>query len=58
MEDPSVRQLWQGPQRRATLRDVKNEGTTGDVYQNKGDGDKMSSEKQDFCTKMHQLRDN
>jgi hypothetical protein len=26
-----------------TLRDVKNEGTTGDVHENKGDDDKMSS---------------
>jgi hypothetical protein len=41
-----------------TLRDVKNEGTTGDVYENKGDGDTMSSQKQGFYTKMHPLRDN
>jgi hypothetical protein len=40
-----------------TLRDVKNEGTTGDVYENKGDGDRMSSEKHGFYTKMHKLRE-
>ncbi|MGA3327231.1 MAG: hypothetical protein ABSF45_22445 [Terriglobia bacterium] len=27
-----------------TLRDVRNEGTTGDVHENKGNGDKMSGE--------------
>jgi hypothetical protein len=40
-----------------TLRDVKNEGTSGDVYENKGDGDKMSSEKHGFYTKMHSWRE-
>jgi hypothetical protein len=55
LEDSSLRQLW-----RLTnmlfrvrngalgLRDVKNEGTTGDVHENKSDGDKMSGEKQGF----------
>ena len=28
-----------------TRRDVKNEGRTGYVYENKGNGDKMSDEK-------------
>jgi hypothetical protein len=41
-----------------TLRDVRNEGTTGDVHENTGDGDKMSSEKHGFYTKMHPLRPN
>jgi hypothetical protein len=27
------------------LRDVRNEGTTGDVHESKGDGDKLSTEK-------------
>jgi len=27
-----------------SLRDVKNEGTSGDVHENTGDDDKMSSE--------------
>jgi len=38
-----------------TLRDVRNEGTSGDVHENKGDDDKMSSEKHGFYTKMPQL---
>jgi len=41
-----------------TRRDVKNEGTSGDVYENKGDDDNMSSEKHDHFTKIHQLRGN
>jgi hypothetical protein len=40
-----------------TRRDVKNEGTSGDVYENNGNDDKMSSEKHDFHTKMHPLRE-
>ena len=41
-----------------SLRDVKNEDRPGYVHENKGDGDKMSSEKHGFYTKMHQSRDN
>jgi hypothetical protein len=41
-----------------TLRDVKNEDRPGDVYENTGDGDKMSGEKTGFYTKIHSLRDN
>jgi hypothetical protein len=37
-------------------KDVKNEGTSGDVYENKGEADKMSIEKHAFYTKMHPLR--
>jgi hypothetical protein len=55
MEDSSLRQLWRLMNMLfrvrnggLTLRDVKNETTTGDVYENKGDDDKMSSEKQGF----------
>jgi hypothetical protein len=65
MEDSSLRQLWRltnvlfwARNGALTLRDVKNEGTSGDVYENKGDDDKMSSEKHAFYTKMHQLRTN
>jgi hypothetical protein len=47
----------QGRKRGTDLRDVKNEGTSGDVYENKGDGDKMSVAKQDFYVNMHELRD-
>ncbi len=49
IEDSRLRPWWRlthalikvrnGP---LTHRDVKNEGTSGDVYENKGDGDKMS----------------
>ena len=38
-----------------TLRDVKNEDRPGYVPENKGDGDKMSSEKHGFYTRMHEL---
>jgi hypothetical protein len=41
--------------RALTLRDVKNEGRPGYVYENTGNDDKMSSEKNGFCTKMHPL---
>ncbi len=55
LEDSNLRQLWRltnlllrlrngGP----TLRDVKNEATSGDVYENKGEHDKMSGENDDF----------
>ena len=40
-----------------TLRDVKNEDRTGNVYENTGDDDKMSGEKTGFYTKMHPLRE-
>jgi hypothetical protein len=46
---------WQGT---LTLRDVKNEGRSGYVYENTGNDDKMSSYKTGFYTKMHPLRDN
>jgi hypothetical protein len=55
MEDFSLRELWRLTNMLfrvrnggLTLRDVKNEATTGDVHENTGDGDKMSSEKQAF----------
>jgi len=38
-------------------RDVKNETTSGDVYENAGGDDKMSCAKQGFFTKMHQSHD-
>jgi hypothetical protein len=51
-EDSSLRQLWRLTNMLfrvrnggLALRDVRNEGTSGDVYENKGDSDKMSSEK-------------
>jgi hypothetical protein len=37
-------------------RDVKNEGTSGDVYENKGKHGKMSVKKHAICTKMHESR--
>ena len=49
MEDSNLRQLWRLTNvlfkvrnGGLTLRDVKNEGTSGDVYENKGEDDKMS----------------
>jgi hypothetical protein len=42
---------------RRTLRDVRNEATTADMYENTGDGDKMSGEKQGFYMGTRQLRD-
>ena len=36
-----------------TLRDVKNEGRSGYVYENTGDDDKMSGENTGFYMKMH-----
>jgi hypothetical protein len=36
-----------------TLRDVKNETTSGDVHENKGEIDKMSSKKHAFYMKIH-----
>jgi hypothetical protein len=51
LEDSSLRQLWRLTNMllrvrngAVTLRDVKNETTSGDVHENKGDGDKMSGE--------------
>ena|SRR5208282_1633633 len=40
-----------------TLRDVRNEGTSGDVHQNKGDGTNCLAKDRAFYTKMHQLSD-
>ncbi len=64
MEDPNFYQFWRVAKaltkvrnRALILRDVKNEGTTGDVYENKGDDDKMSCENPSLCTKMHELGD-
>ena len=41
-----------------THRDVKNEGTSGDVYENKGRATKCTHINTAFYTKMHELRDN
>jgi len=43
---------------RITQRDVKNEGTSGDVYENKGEHDKMAYNPSAFWQKMHCFRDN
>jgi hypothetical protein len=40
-----------------THRDVKNEGTSGDVYENKGAHDTMPDNKSRFWHKMHKFRD-
>ncbi len=39
-------------------RDGKNEATSGDVYENTHNDDRMSSDKTGVYTKMHQLHDN
>jgi hypothetical protein len=41
-----------------TPRDVKNEGTSGDVYENKGRETKCTHINTAFYTKIHQFRDN
>ena len=41
-----------------THRDVKNEGTSGDVYENKGRETKCTHINTAFYTKMHEFRDN
>jgi len=53
MEDSSLRQLWRLTNMlfrvrsgALTLRDVKNEDRSGYVYENKGESDIMSCEKQ------------
>src|ERR1039457_7486705 len=39
-----------------THRDVKNEGTSGDVYENKGRETKCTHINTAFCKKMHQFQ--
>ena len=62
MKDPNFHPLWRlaktltkVPNGTLTLRDVKNGTTSGDVYENKGGGDKMSCEKPPLYTKIHEL---
>jgi hypothetical protein len=60
LEYSSLRQLW-----RLTLikvrngalthKDVKNEGTSGDVYENKGVDDIMSGNRADFLAENSQI---
>jgi hypothetical protein len=38
----------------STPKGVKNEGTSGDVYENKGEYDKMPGKKPALFTKMHE----
>jgi hypothetical protein len=40
---------------RITQKDVKNEGTSGDVYENKGDGDKMDDNRDGFLSDNAQI---
>jgi len=65
MEDSSLRQLWRLPNtlikvrnRALTHKDVKNEGTSGDVHENKGVSDKMYGYLPGFWPKIHRFRDN
>ena len=37
------------------LRDVKNEGTSGDVYENKGPYDNLPDTKGDICARLHAI---
>ena len=40
---------------KATQRDVKNEGTSGDVYENKGEDDKIADNPWSFLAKNVQI---
>jgi hypothetical protein len=62
MEDSSLRQLWRLTNvlfkvRNGALthRDVKNEGTSGDVYENKGAGDIMSGNQDGFLAENAEI---
>jgi hypothetical protein len=62
MEDSSLRQLWRLTNTLVKVRngalahkDVKNEGTSGDVYENKGEGDKMYGYLQGFLAENTQI---
>jgi hypothetical protein len=62
MEDSSLRQLWRLTNvlfkvRNGALthKDVKNEGTSGDVYENKGASDTMAENKRDFLAENAQI---
>jgi hypothetical protein len=62
MEDSSLRQLWRLPNvlfkvRNGALthRDVKNEGTSGDVYENKGADDIMSGNRDGFLAENAEI---
>jgi hypothetical protein len=47
--------VWAGA---LTRRDVRNEATTGDMYENTSEWDKMSIEKHGLYTKLHRLTHN
>ena len=62
MEDSSLRQLWRLTNvlfkvRNGALihKDVKNEGTSGDVYENKGVNDTMPENQSDFLAENAQI---
>jgi len=40
---------------RAPLKDVKNEGRSGNVYENKGQDDKLPDTKDDICAWLHAI---
>ena len=61
-EDSSLRQLWRLTNvlfkvRNGALihKDVKNEGTSGDVYENKGMSDTMPENQSDFLAENAQI---
>ncbi len=62
MTDSRLRQLWwltntliKVRKGALTHKDVKNEGTSGDVYENKGAGDIMSGNRADFLAENSQI---
>jgi hypothetical protein len=62
MTNSRLRQLWRLTNtlievRKGALthKDVKNEGTSGDVYENKGAGDIMSGNGADFLAENSQI---
>ena len=57
VEDSGLHQMWgltyaliKVRNGALTHKDVKNEGTSGDVYENKGESDKMDDNRDDFVT--------
>ncbi len=62
MEDSRLRQLWRLTSvlfkvrnGALTYRDVKNEDRPGDVYENKGAGDKMDDNRMGFLAENTQI---
>jgi hypothetical protein len=65
VEGSNPRPLWRlrptSTQQKVTIgapppqKDVKNEGTSGDVYENKGSNDKMPEKMSGFCARLRPI---